>query len=176
MPEVALAPDHAPEAAQDVALVEDQARVEDAPLVTDVGFAASDKVGTGGGVPPWLLATSPPPPQAASMRHESRRANERVMVLHVPVEIGTDTIRSIFLPAVGDGTRSTSGAIGGSANLCAACCLRQNIRKVRWRRRRTPGQSPERAIENSRATWDSSFLDQHSNILSMVSKTWAARG
>ena len=94
MPEVALAPDHAPVAAQEAALVEDQVRFEAPPLVTDVGLAASDTVGVvdAGDVPPWLLATSPPPPQAASMRHESRRASERITVPEVPVEIGIDTI------------------------------------------------------------------------------------
>ena len=49
MPKVALAPDHAPEAEQEVAFVEDQVSVEDPPLVTDVGLAASDTVGSGGG-------------------------------------------------------------------------------------------------------------------------------
>jgi hypothetical protein len=49
LPEVALAPDQPPEAVQEVALVEDQVSVEDAPFATDVGFAASDTVGTGGG-------------------------------------------------------------------------------------------------------------------------------
>jgi hypothetical protein len=49
LPEVALAPDHAPEAVQEVAFVEDQVRVEDAPFATDIGFAVSDTVGTGGG-------------------------------------------------------------------------------------------------------------------------------
>ena len=49
LPEVALLPDQAPEAVQEVAFVEDQVRVDDPPLVTDVGFAASDTVGTGGG-------------------------------------------------------------------------------------------------------------------------------
>jgi hypothetical protein len=48
LPEVALAPDQPPEAVQEVAFVEDQVRVEDAPFATDVGFAASDTVGTGG--------------------------------------------------------------------------------------------------------------------------------
>jgi len=53
LPKVALLPVQAPEAAQEVVFVEDQVRVEDAPLPTDVGFAASDTVGTsgGGGVP-----------------------------------------------------------------------------------------------------------------------------
>jgi len=32
-----------------VAFVEDQVRVEDAPFATDIGFAVSDTVGTGGG-------------------------------------------------------------------------------------------------------------------------------
>jgi hypothetical protein len=48
LPEVALLPDQPPEAAQEVALVEDQVSVDDPPLATDVGFAASDTVGTGG--------------------------------------------------------------------------------------------------------------------------------
>jgi hypothetical protein len=49
LPEVALAPDQPAEALHDVAFVEDQVSVEDPPLVTDVGFAAIDTVGTGGG-------------------------------------------------------------------------------------------------------------------------------
>jgi hypothetical protein len=48
LPEVVLVPVHAPEATQEVALAEDQVRVEDAPLVTDVGLAVSDTVGAGG--------------------------------------------------------------------------------------------------------------------------------
>ena len=48
LPEVALGPDQAPEAVQEVAFVEDQVSVEDAPFAIDVGFAASDTVGTGG--------------------------------------------------------------------------------------------------------------------------------
>jgi len=50
LPEVALLPDHAPEAVQEVAWVDDQERVEDPLLATDAGFAASDKAGMGGGV------------------------------------------------------------------------------------------------------------------------------
>ena len=49
LPETALLPDHAPEATQEVASVDDHVSVEDPPLVTDAGFAASDTVGTGGG-------------------------------------------------------------------------------------------------------------------------------
>ena len=48
LPEVALVPDQPPEAVQ-VAFVEDQVSVEDAPYATDVGFATSDTVGVGGG-------------------------------------------------------------------------------------------------------------------------------
>lgn len=44
-----MLPDHAPEAAQELALVDDQVSVEDPPLTTDVGLATSDTVGTGGG-------------------------------------------------------------------------------------------------------------------------------
>jgi hypothetical protein len=46
LPGVAFVPDQSPEAVQLVALVEDQISVEAAPLVTDVGFAVSDTVGT----------------------------------------------------------------------------------------------------------------------------------
>ena len=49
VPEVALFPDHAPEATQEVASVDDQVSVEEPPLATDTGFAASDTVGAGGG-------------------------------------------------------------------------------------------------------------------------------
>jgi hypothetical protein len=45
LPEVALAPDHAPEAEQEVTLVEDQVSVEDPPLETFMGAATSDTVG-----------------------------------------------------------------------------------------------------------------------------------
>jgi hypothetical protein len=54
VPEVGLAPDQPPEAVQDVAFVEDQVSVEDAPLATTNGFAESDTVtddGGGGGEP-----------------------------------------------------------------------------------------------------------------------------
>ena len=48
LPEGALVPDQPPEAVQ-VAFVEDQVSIEDPPYATDVGFATSDTVGTGGG-------------------------------------------------------------------------------------------------------------------------------
>ena len=74
LPEVALVPVHplAPEAVQEVALVEDQVSVEVAPFATKVGFAASDTVGTGdgGGVPGTVtvadaLALPPEPVQVS---------------------------------------------------------------------------------------------------------------
>ena len=48
-PVVALSPNQAPEAVQELAFVEDQVSVEDPPFVTDAGLAASDTVGVGGG-------------------------------------------------------------------------------------------------------------------------------
>ncbi len=60
LPEVALLPNHAPDATQEVALVDDQLSVEDPLLVTVAGFAASDKVGIGGGVElPQLAGVDP---------------------------------------------------------------------------------------------------------------------
>jgi hypothetical protein len=47
LPEVALVPDQPPEAMHDVALVEDQVRVADPPLLTDSGLAVRDTVGAG---------------------------------------------------------------------------------------------------------------------------------
>jgi hypothetical protein len=46
-PVAALAPDHAPEAVQDVALVADQVSVELLPLATVLGFAEKLTVGAG---------------------------------------------------------------------------------------------------------------------------------
>jgi hypothetical protein len=61
-PLTALVPDQAPEAAQEVALVEDQVRVAAAPLLTVLGVADRLTVGAG-----WLTDTvvdwvAPPPP------------------------------------------------------------------------------------------------------------------
>ena len=47
LPEVALVPDHAPEATQELASVDDQVSVDDLPVATKVGVADSDTVGTG---------------------------------------------------------------------------------------------------------------------------------
>src|SRR3974390_1282591 len=47
-PEIALAPDHAPEAVQEATFVEDQTSDEDAPLGTSGGIAATDTVGPDG--------------------------------------------------------------------------------------------------------------------------------
>jgi hypothetical protein len=65
-----LLPDHAPEAEQEVAFVEDQVSIEDPLLVTDAGLAASDTIGDGGrGTSPVQFAGSDPaPPQAAIAR------------------------------------------------------------------------------------------------------------
>lgn len=63
VPLVASVPLHAPEAAHDVALLEDQVRSLDAPGLTVVGEALMDAVGTGAGE---LELLPPPPPQEAS--------------------------------------------------------------------------------------------------------------
>ena len=63
MPEIDLAPDHAPEAEQEFALVADQESIDVPPLVTDVGLAESDMFGAVEGVGAELTV---PPPQAES--------------------------------------------------------------------------------------------------------------
>jgi hypothetical protein len=66
LPDIALGPDHAPEAAQEAALVADQVSIEVPPLVTDVGLAASDTAGVAGEDVGAELTV--PPPQAASTK------------------------------------------------------------------------------------------------------------
>ena len=48
LPETALLPDHAPEAVQELASVDDQVSIEESPLATEPGFAVSDTVGARG--------------------------------------------------------------------------------------------------------------------------------
>ena len=82
-----MVPDHAPEAEQELAFVDDQARVEAPPLATDPGFAASDTIGDGGGgvdpvqpagVPDWLA------PQAAIARARRRTSKLRIRKMGIP--------------------------------------------------------------------------------------------
>ena len=77
VPEVALVPDHAPEAEQEVASVEDQVRIEDPPLATDVGFAASEAL-TIGAVTISVAAGSSSlvPPQAENVRASTRTSSK----------------------------------------------------------------------------------------------------
>ena len=57
LPEVALVPDHDPDAEQEVALEEDQVRVEVSVKRTDIGLV--ERLTTGAGV---IGVESPPPP------------------------------------------------------------------------------------------------------------------
>jgi len=66
LPEAALLPDHAPEAAQELASVEDQVSVDDLPVATRLGFAASDTVGTGKTV--TVVETLALPPEPVQVR------------------------------------------------------------------------------------------------------------
>ena len=60
-PVVALSPNQAPEAVQESAFVEDQVSVDDPPLATDAGLAASDTVGAGGNTVTVADALALPP-------------------------------------------------------------------------------------------------------------------
>jgi len=79
LPEVAVVFAQPPTGVQEVASAEDQVSVEDAPLATDGGFAASNTVGTGGGGGGGAEVSSPPPPppQAESPRPANRTANAK---------------------------------------------------------------------------------------------------
>ena len=89
-PEVALSPDQAPEAAQELAFVEDQVSVEDAPFGTDGGFTASDAVGTGGGGGGGAEVPSPPPPPPQA--HRPRPANRAAKAQCVPFDKTTSRL------------------------------------------------------------------------------------
>ena len=54
-------PNQAPEAVQELAFVEDQVSVDDPPLATDAGLAASDTVGAGGNTVTVADALALPP-------------------------------------------------------------------------------------------------------------------
>jgi len=73
-PEVTLSPDHAPEAVQEVAFVEDQLSIEAPPLVTDVGLAATETVAVELPEAPVDAESSVPPPQAGNARPRTRAA------------------------------------------------------------------------------------------------------
>ncbi len=87
MPAVAFAPDHAPEATQEAVLVEDQLMFEAPPLVTDVGFAASDTVGVVDAAAGAGAELAVPPPQAEStvastgMRSTAFARNIEILIL-----------------------------------------------------------------------------------------------
>jgi len=90
--ESALLPDQAPEATHEVALVDDQVSVEDAPLATEVGFAVSDTVGGGGALATVTVAEAlavPPDPV-----HESVNT---LVVVSAPVDCPV-LLESALLP------------------------------------------------------------------------------
>jgi hypothetical protein len=69
LPDLDLGPDQAPEAAQLVAFVEDQVRIDAAPLVTLAGLALIDSVAA------WTAVTPNDSAMPASIQH--RRVNIR---------------------------------------------------------------------------------------------------
>ena len=76
VPEVALAPDQAPDAEQEVALVDDQVSVESEPMITEVGLAEKFTVGAGtvgAGVEP-----PPPPPPHEDIRSKAKNVTKNL--------------------------------------------------------------------------------------------------
>ena len=93
MPEAALVPDHAPEAEQDVAFVEDQVSIEVPPLVTDVGFAATETVGRivdPIGASTGSSTSAPAPPQPDRPRVASRIAENMTAKILDPTFLTLD--------------------------------------------------------------------------------------
>jgi uncharacterized protein (UPF0147 family) len=81
LPEVALLPDHVPEARQEAASVEDQVSVEDSPLATETGFAARETVGATGGAPGEpVIGPTPASPQATSTRTSGETSSNDLIV------------------------------------------------------------------------------------------------
>ena len=68
VPEVAFAPDHAPEAEQEVTFVEDHMSNDGAPLVTSEGIAASDTVGANDPCTATVVDALPLPPEPVQVR------------------------------------------------------------------------------------------------------------
>ena len=79
VPEVVLVPDQEPEAEQEVALEEDQVRVEVSVKRTDMGLA--ERLTTGAGVVGVGVESPPPPPP------------------HPDISIATKTVKNVFFMA-----------------------------------------------------------------------------
>lgn len=84
LPDVALVPDHAPDAVQDVASVDDQLRLEAVPALTAAGLAVNTIVWTARGEEIWFglsLASSAlwpePQPASAPTKSDAARNNAR---------------------------------------------------------------------------------------------------
>lgn len=107
-----MVPDHAPEAVQEVASVDDQVSMEDPLLATDAGLAANVTIGDGGAdAPPAQIAGSDPaPPQAAIARARSGTSG-KVSVLGELCIRGEVCIRKMVIPIPLNGT-APFGTIG----------------------------------------------------------------
>ena len=79
VPEVALAPDQAPDAEQEVAFVDDQVSVESEPIITEVGSA--EKLTLGAGTDGFVgVEPPPPPPPHEDIRSKATNAIESLNV------------------------------------------------------------------------------------------------
>jgi hypothetical protein len=135
-PDNGFCPDHAPDAAHEVALADDQVNVAAPPLATLVGSALSDSVGAGGGggvlctetvtdcdaVPPAplhesenvLLAVSGPvvsEPAVALTPDHAPDARHEVASLDVHISVAAAPLGTLIGLALSD----TDGAAGGGA-------------------------------------------------------------
>jgi hypothetical protein len=128
LPEVALLPDQAPDAEQEVALADDQVSMEDAPLATEAGFAASDTNGKGGRAASsaQLVGSDPAPPQAAIARVKrgaSRDASVRSEVcIRVPIPLNER-----HSPTPGRRNSDSDDLRGAANDKAADASLRVNI-------------------------------------------------
>ena len=94
LPEIDLAPDHAPEAEQNVAFDEDQVSIDAPPLVTDVGFAANDTVGR------FVAAVGPCRDSSTPMFAPPHPDRARVASTAAEKNIAAKILDLIFLPFI----------------------------------------------------------------------------
>ena len=85
LPEVVLVPDQEPEAEQEVALEEDQVRVDVSVKRTDMGLA--ERVTTGAGVVGVVGVESPPPPPPPPPPHPD-------------ISIAAKTVKNVFFVGI----------------------------------------------------------------------------
>jgi hypothetical protein len=102
LPDLALAPDHAPEAVQEVAFVADQVSIEDPPPGTDVGFAAITTATPPAAVGPAASCCSTAPQAANARATRGKSPNVFIRNMGIPPSANDTPIADLLLVLVTD--------------------------------------------------------------------------